>query len=102
MDGIGLVYITSAVLMAMAFVVLTGKGDFLISGYDAASKEEKAKFDIRRLRLLIFCLLAAVSLGLPFVLLMGWGDVGIALFSAIVVLLSVICVVLSHTWARKK
>lgn len=102
MDGIGLVYITSAVLMAMAFVVLTGKGDFLISGYDAASKEEKAEFDIRRLRLLIFCLLTAVSLGLPFVLLMGWGDVGIAVFSAIVVLLSVICVVLSHTWARKK
>lgn len=37
--------------IAMAFVIACGKGDWLIARYNTASKEKKAKTDIKRLRL---------------------------------------------------
>ena len=50
-----------AVLFAiMGIVILIGKGDNLIAGYNTASKEERAKYDIKRLRGLIGGLLLGV------------------------------------------
>ena len=78
-------YIVSLVFAAMAFVVLLGKGDFLISGYNTASKEEKAKFDIGRLRLLVFVMVMIVSIGVSLSALLEWGDVEMSIFAVVVI-----------------
>lgn len=36
-------------IIAMAIVLLTGRGAFLIAGYNTLSKEEKEKYDSRAL-----------------------------------------------------
>ena len=46
-------YIIAALLVIMGIIVLLGKGDNLIAGYNTASPEEKAKINIKRLRGLI-------------------------------------------------
>ncbi|MBR5856505.1 MAG: DUF3784 domain-containing protein [Bacteroidales bacterium] len=40
-------------LVAMGVVVLSGKGDWMISGYNTASSEGKAKYNLKRLRLVM-------------------------------------------------
>ena len=95
-------YIVSLVFAAMAFVVLLGKGDFLISGYNTASKEEKAKFDIGRLRLWVFVMVMIVSIGVSLSALLEWGDVEMSIFAVVVILLSVISTVLANSWAKKR
>ena len=45
--------IVAAPLLIMGIVILVGKGDNLIAGYNTASKEEKSQYNIKRLRGLI-------------------------------------------------
>ena len=45
--------IVAAPLLIMGIVILVGKGDNLIAGYNTASKEEKSLYNIKRLRGLI-------------------------------------------------
>ena len=42
--------IVAAILAIMGVVILIGKGDNLIAGYNTASEQEKAKYNIKRLR----------------------------------------------------
>lgn len=51
------VYTFIALFVVLGVVILAGKGDFLIAGYNTASKEERDKVNIKRLRLLIAVLL---------------------------------------------
>ena len=93
--------IVAAILVIMGIVVIIGKGDNLIAGYNIASKEEKAKYDIKRLRGLIGGLLIALA-PMTFMLLgedtmtATWSFVGLTFVACIVV------VVLANTWAKKK
>lgn len=43
--------VSSIVVLVLAFLVLVGLGDNLISGYNTASAEKKAKYNLPRLRL---------------------------------------------------
>lgn len=43
--------IATVVVLVLALLVLFGLGDFLISGYNTASAEKKAKYNLPRLRL---------------------------------------------------
>lgn len=43
--------VSSIVVLVLAFLVLAGLGDNLISGYNTASAEKRAKYDLPRLRL---------------------------------------------------
>lgn len=56
---IGIISIVSCII---GVVILMGKGDWLIAGYNTASKEEKKTVNIRRLRWItaIICWLSAV------------------------------------------
>ena len=62
-------FIVAAILLIMGIVVLIGKGDNLIAGYNTASKEEKSQYNIKRLRGLIGGLL--IFLAPMMVLLLG-------------------------------
>ena len=96
-----IVIIIIAVLMAiMGIVVLAGKGDMLIAGYNTASKAEREKYDIKRLRLVIGILLILVGL-LCLLLLDESLDAGLA-FTCAVLLLTAVTVALANTWAKKK
>ena len=95
--------IIASLLAVISIVVLAGKGDMLIAGYNTASKEEKAKVNIKRLRLLVGGFLIIIAL---LCLLMGFVDdtpqTYVPIFVAVVVVLTPIFLVLANTWAKKK
>ena len=93
--------IVALVLVILGIMILIGKGDNLIAGYNIASKEEREQYDIKRLRGLIGGLMVALA---PMVLLL-LGRESMAStwsFCAIVFVLCIVVVILANTWAKKK
>ena len=93
--------IVALVCAVLGILILLGKGDNLIAGYNTASKEEREQIDIKRLRGLVGGLL--IVLAPMIVLLLGkesmessWSFVGI------VFVLCIVVVILANTWAKKK
>ena len=93
--------IIAAIMAIMGIIVLIGKGDNLIAGYNTASKAEREQYHIKRLRGLIGGLLVVLA---PMTVLMlreetftaTWSFVGLTF------ILTIIVVVLANTWAKKK
>jgi hypothetical protein len=94
--------IIASIMAVLGILVLAGKGDALIAGYNTASKEEKEKVNIKRLRLLVGGLLLVIS---PLCFILdndGKNETTSGLiFTGIVIFLSLACVVLANTWAKK-
>ena len=93
--------IVAAILLTMGIIVLIGKGDNLIAGYNTASKEEKSQYNIKRLRGLIGGILVVLA---PMMLLL-LGRESLAATLSFVVLTFVLCIVmvlLANTWAKKR
>lgn len=67
-----LTYVLAAIFVFLAVLLLLGKGDMLIAGYNTASPEEREQYDIRRLRLLVALVLIIVSVGM--VLMALWPE----------------------------
>ena len=93
--------IVAAILVSMGVAILIGKGDNLIAGYNTAPKEERAKYNIKRLRGLIGGLLIVLA---PMMFLFLEEDTMAATWSfcALTFVLCIIVVVLANTWAKKK
>ena len=88
-------------LLVMGIIILIGKGDNMIAGYNTAPKEERAEYDIKRLRGLIGGLLIVLAPMTFFTLKEGtmaatWS------FIALTFVLSIVVVILANTWAKKK
>jgi hypothetical protein len=93
--------ILALVFAVMGILVLAGKGDNLIAGYNTASREEREKIDIKRLRGLVGGLL--IVLAPLMILLLGNETMASAgSFGAIVFVLCIVVVILANTWAKKK
>lgn len=93
--------IVAAILLIMGIIILIGKGDNLIAGYNTASKEEKSQYNIKRLRGLIGGILVVLA---PMMLLL-LGKESLAATLSFVVLTFVLCIVmviLANTWAKKR
>ena len=93
--------IVAAILLIMGIIILIGKGDNLIAGYNTASKEEKEQYNIKRLRGLIGGILVVLA---PMMLLL-LGKETLAATLSFVVLTFVLCIVmviLANTWAKKR
>ena len=93
--------IVAAILVIMGIIILIGKGDNLIAGYNTASKEERSQYNIKRLRGLIGCILVVLA---PMMLLLLREESLAATFS-FVALTFVVCIVvmiLANTWAKKR
>lgn len=86
----------TALLVVMGIVILLGKGDMLISGYNTASPEERAQYNIRRLRLVMGIGIIAVA---GVVLLDAFFNTR-WLIIATVLPISILIVILSNTWAK--
>lgn len=70
-------YITIPVALlclVMAIVILCGKGDMLISGYNTASPEERAQYNIHRLRLVMGVAMIIVALTVAITSLVEGGE----------------------------
>lgn len=83
----------------VAIILFSGKGDILIAGYNTASKEEKEKCNIKRLRFLvgsIFILLACLMA------LLDMDIMSRGLFVVSTLLLVIVTLILANTWAMKK
>ena len=94
-------YIVAALLAILGIIILIGKGDMLIAGYNTASAEEKAKYNIKRIRLLVGGLLIGISL----VYLLSHVKANPVLswiFTIVLLLLVFIIIYLANTWAKKK
>ena len=96
---IGIISIVSCII---GVVILMGKGDWLIAGYNTASKEEKKTVNIRRLRWItaIICWLSAVYIML-LIFLDGTPTTQLILpFGFVFIVL--LALIMSNTWAKRK
>jgi hypothetical protein len=94
--------VIATLFIVLAIILLMGKGDKLIAGYNTASEEEKQKVDIKRLRLVVAILLmitAGYVCTLPFIGNNPKDHMG-GLFAFFVV--TIIFIILANTWAKKK
>ena len=99
------VFITLMIAVAFfifAYIIVKGKGDKFIAGYNTASEEEKAQVNVQRLRILVA--LESVLAGAFCCIIPLLADNNGAIVGATVVLLcsGLAVVVLANTWARKK
>lgn len=90
--------VSAAVVLLFSLLILTGKCDFLIAGYNTASKEKKAQYNMKRLRPIV----ATIGLlgALLCILLIYFIEYATALTIGFVVL-TIIGLVLMNTWAKK-
>ena len=89
----------SLLLFILAVLIATGRGDKLIAGYNTASAKEKAKVDIKRLRLLVGLFCAAVGTMIIVDLLAGLGALHITI---IMFWLTVATAIFANPWTVKK
>lgn len=88
--------IISAIIIVMGIMILLGKGDWMISGYNTATPEEKAQYNIRRLRLItgIGSIVIATTMILDVIFHLRW-----LIFAGILPVCFLI-LVLSNTWVK--
>ena len=92
------------IMFELGLVILSGKGDNLIAGYNTASEEERRKVNVKRLRIVVagICILTPVLIGLP-CFIGKEGDTSLHLFTVFcVILMTIIGLVLANTWCKKK
>ena len=93
--------ILAAIFAVMGVIILIGKGDNLIAGYNLASKAEREQYNIKRLRGLIGGLL--ILLAPMMFMLTGEPSFGQVFgFSGLVFVLCIVVVILANTWAKKR
>ena len=97
---IALYLVVAVPLLIMGIVVLIGKGDNLIAGYNTASEREKSQYNIKRLRGLIGGLLTVLA---PLTVILLGQETMAASFSyaAFTIVASIVVVILANTWAKK-
>ena len=94
--------ITTIILLPILLLIVAGKGDALIAGYNTASAEERASYNMKRLRGLIAALLLVVVLAFWLPLIVGATGNGVFLITLPVTLVAAfVTIILANTWAKK-
>ena len=89
------------VLVTFSILILCGKGDSLIAGYNTASEEEKAEYDIKRLRKvsgygqLAICLPTGLIPAAKAFPVLFWISL------VLIIVITIFIVILSNTYAKK-
>ena len=97
--------VVSLVLLIMAIIILSGKGDSLIAGYNTASREAQDVYDKRRVRILVGVLLIVIGLVLPafgLLLILGYKDLVLVAFPATAFIIVAATFATAHLWAKKR
>ena len=90
--------IATVVVVVMAAAILMGRGDWMISGYNTASKEDRAKYNLPRLRLLNGVSILVIILFVWVSNLLYLHDL---IKASVLIAFAIIIAVLQYTWARK-
>lgn len=96
--GFIIAIVASFVVLIIITLILLGRGDWLISGYNTSTKEERSKYNIVRLRVL-------TSVSMLLLLIFAWLfeilDVGNIVYSSVILSIAIISAILQYTWARR-
>jgi uncharacterized membrane protein len=94
------IIIVAALVVIMGIIILAGKGDMLIAGYNTASKQERDRYDVKKLRRLTGGVL--IVIGLMCLMLLEQDLTSSIAFAVVTFVLAIVTVVLANTWALKK
>lgn len=97
--------VISLIILVVAIVIMMGRGDDFIVGYNTASKKSRESYHIGRVRVIVGVLLILIALALPVLgalLVMGYKEIVITAFPAFAFLLIAGTFTVSHFWAKKK
>lgn len=97
--------VISLLIVVVAVVIMLGRGDDFIVGYNIASKKTRDMYDIRRVRVIVGVLLMLLAMALPAIaamLIMGYKELVMTTLPAIVFVLIAATFTASHLWAKKK
>ena len=95
---VGVVILIAAIF---AILILCGKGDSLIAGYNTASEEEKAGYDIARLRKVIGYGLLVICLPTGLIPMAEVWPTMFWISMASLIAITIVVVILSNTYAKK-
>lgn len=93
--------IVGVLLGTLGIIILIGKGDKLIAGYNTASEAEKARVHIKRLRLLLGVTMLLLAVMVPLTLGRHTTE-SLGMFLAFTMILMIVVLILANTWAKKK
>lgn len=97
--------VISLLIVVVAVVIMLGRGDDFIVGYNIASMKTRDMYDIRRVRVIVGVLLMLIAMALPAIaamLIMGYKELVMTTLPAIVFVLIAATFTASHLWAKKK
>lgn len=92
---------TTILLVPLTLLILSGRGDNLIAGYNTATKEEREQFNMKRLRMVIGGILFLTIIAFWIPVLIGNRKFIIPMTIALIPI-SFIGIILANTWAKKK
>ena len=96
--------LVSLSFIVMAVIILMGKGDSLIAGYNIASRQSRNVYRQKRLRIIVGVLLILVALALPtfgILLALGYKELVATVFPATAFVLFTGTLTAAHFWAKK-
>ena len=93
--------LTTILLVPLTLLILSGRGDNLIAGYNTATKEEREQFKMKRLRMVIGGILFLTIIAFWIPVLIGNQKFIIPMTIALIPI-SFIGIILANTWAKKK
>ncbi len=88
--------------IVLAIILLMGKGDMLIAGYNTASEEERKTIDIKRLRIVMAILMVITAIFCAILPLIGDNKNSLLVAAAIFVAITLVSIIIANTWAKKK
>ena len=91
--------ITTIILFPMLLLIVAGKGDALIAGYNTASAEERARCNVKRLRGLVATLLLVVVIAFWLPIIVGATKNGVFVITMPVT--AIVTVILANSWAER-
>ena len=104
MDTVQIIILSviSLMLVLLAVVILTGKGDGFIAGYNTAKEEERKQFNMKRLRAVVAVM---ILFTVAFVWYVNWlNDTVAIMLGAVPVFLigNIAGIIIANTWCKKK
>ncbi|MBQ8501911.1 MAG: DUF3784 domain-containing protein [Bacteroides sp.] len=93
--------IVSLITLPISLLIASGRGDYLIAGYNTASPAERKQINIKRLRGLVVGLFLFINIIFWIPSLVKnkelYGYIGIT-----IIITTLLVVILANTWAKKK
>ena len=94
--------IFSILFIVLAIILLMGKGDMLIAGYNTASEEQRNKVDIKRLRIVMAILMVITAVFCAILPLIGNNKTSQLAAAGIFIAITIVGIIVANTWAKKK